>query len=112
MSDLSLIKSNVNIPGDKESLKAALAEISETDADFIGDNGDDYLWDAARAAGFETNFDYVFDQIKDDDEKTLIKRFFDFWVGHDSYYEAYDYIVEYDDNDHITEIIFATIFSS
>ena len=72
MSDLSLIKSNVNIPGDKESLKVALAEISETDADFIGDNGDDYLWDDARAAGFETNFDYVFDQIVEENNPVII----------------------------------------
>lgn len=75
----------------KEAVINALVELSDLDADFTGDNGDEYLWNKAKAKGFENNRDYVLNEIKDDNKVSMIDNFFRLWLGNDNYYKDYDY---------------------
>lgn len=61
----------------EENLKESLFELfSCVDADFNGENGEDYLWDCARENGFKSNLDYELRNSKEkygDDLESIIK---------------------------------------
>ena len=42
-----------------EDIVGALIELAEIDADFNGENGEEYLWDRAKDAGYKTNAEYL-----------------------------------------------------
>ena len=72
--------------GNRGSLLCALAGISEFDLDFNGENGDDYTWDIALENEFESNMEYLLDQVKDiEDDKECIETFVKEWCGKYSY---------------------------
>lgn len=73
----------------RDDVMQALLEISMGDADFCGDNGDEYLWEEAK--GFECNAEYVL-SIASQSQSTLniIKKFVSMWMDGDNYYTDYD----------------------
>lgn len=76
----------------KDNLEEALRELAEHDADFCGENGDEYLWEETREAGFETNLDFVLDEIKDTkDDEEKINEFIERWILSDNYYKNPEY---------------------
>lgn len=49
-----------------ENVKESLFELfSSVDADFNGENGEDYLWDCAKENGFESNLEYELKNAKE-----------------------------------------------
>ena len=73
----------------REALFDALRELGSNDADFIGENGPEYLW--KRANGFSSNCEYVIDKIKDIAEDIdLVHAFIHEWMDDDEYYLAKD----------------------
>lgn len=90
MVDTGLIKQGIH---DVEDIKAFLSSLSQFDADFTGDNGEEYLWDAAK--GYESNMDYLIDKvIKDCEEKgitnvaKIVERYAEAWERLDHYYDS------------------------
>lgn len=77
--------------GNRQSLLNALEIISDFDCDFNGDNGIDYLWDDAE--GFESNLDYLLNEVKDiEEDEEVVKSFIEEWMDRDSnYYTEYSY---------------------
>ena len=73
----------------RDDVMQALLEISMGDADFSGENGDEYLWEEAK--GFESNADYVL-SIASQAQSTLniIRTFVSMWMDRDCYYVDYD----------------------
>lgn len=77
------------------------SQLSTYDNDFNGNNGEDYLWEEAEEKGFETNADYLINEVlKNYDYNTiigkgqiskLISMFLNRWLGSDCYYDGYDY---------------------
>lgn len=82
-SRLELTKNN------KSDVVASLMWIAQSDADFCGDNGYEYLW--KEAEGFECNADYVLSVAeKEPTIPKMIRKFFDMWMGKDYYYTDYE----------------------
>ena len=92
--------------GNREDLLSALANLSDFDCDFNGQNGLDYLWDEVwKANGFEdiddyknqvnaelkyeSNLDWLLDEVKDiEDDGECIESFFETWIDNDrNYYD-------------------------
>lgn len=62
------------------------------DEDFNGNNGKEYNWELTNAGGYRCNQAYVIDTIKKADlinEFAVIDKYFEMWLGFDSYYEEY-----------------------
>lgn len=95
--------------GNRQSLLDALATISDFDADFIGDNGKEYNWDETDEAGFESNLDFLLNEIKDiEDDNEAIQTFIEEWMGNDSnYYDEYSYDTINDDDGNVLVISLA-----
>lgn len=67
-----------------------LSNLSKRDDDFNGNNGEEYLWDIAKEAGFNTNFEYtLFEAGKQPDLAKRIENFVDIWMEKDNYYKEY-----------------------
>lgn len=93
-----------------DSVFDALMSISETDLDFIGENGVEYLWEDATE--FESNREYVFNEIRNMENMTLtraIETFFYMWLRYDNFYQEYDYDIAKDENENIVAISLAFI---
>lgn len=106
MERISLIPINFNpnAINPEEDILEILDNIArELDFDFNGENGEDYLWDAAKREGYTNNADYLYDlilkKIKDkaydkygnnNTEKfyRLIEEYIDYWMGADGYYQS------------------------
>lgn len=106
----------------REALIAALASIGNADNDFNGENGFAHLWEATwRANGFnnlkeweakgcpalkyDSNCAYLCDAVKEEtDDMNCIRVFFESWLNHDSYYDAYDWNVLKDDQGNVTVV--------
>lgn len=59
------------------------------DNDFNGENGPEYLWEAAK--GFESNADYCWSIAeKESTPQAMIERFIVLWMDNDSYYTDYN----------------------
>ena len=86
-----LILKEIKTPEDIINLLTTLGNI---DADFCGDNGEDYLWDDAKASGFHDNATYLANEIifhssVDAKHKGLhayTEEFAKRWLKRDSYY--------------------------
>lgn len=75
----------------KEDIITALCDIALCDFDFSGANGEEYLWEIAEKNGYESNLDYVSDNIKSDYFTQVISEFLDMWLGNDDYYDSYEW---------------------
>ena len=96
--------------GNRQSLLDALIGISEFDLDFNGQNGSDFTWDIALENGFESNMDYLINEVKDiEDDKECVNTFIKVWCGKDSYYEQYEVDWLTDEIGRIVVISFATM---
>lgn len=73
----------------REYVADALLRLADHDADFCGDNGYEYLWEAAE--GFETNAEYALSVAEKKPTITeMVVKFVSMWMDHDSYYEDYE----------------------
>lgn len=87
----------------KEAILNALYNFGENDYDFNGENGAEYLWEEAK--GYESNRSYLLDKVSQyDNIETMIYKYFDRWLGHDCYYDAYDYNIIRNEADEIIAI--------
>lgn len=107
MIRLTLLTQNIEKYTTTEELKAkvldALCDLSVNDLDFIGENGAEYLWEESE--GFESNRDYLLNKVAQyDDINVMIYKYFDRWIGHDCYYDAYEYKIIYNEIDEIIAI--------
>ena len=90
----------------KEAVLNALCNLSNCDNDFNGENGKEYLWE--KAQGYKSNRDYLLNRVSViDNIDTMIYKYFDEWIGSDSYYDSYEYEIITDNNDNITAIVLA-----
>ena len=64
-----------------------------TDEDFSGNNGEEYVWEIALENGFDSNQDYVIDELKSSNVvgSDLVKEFFRRWLDSDGYYREWEY---------------------
>ncbi len=87
-----------------KDFEGLLVELGRLDADYCGDNGEDYLSDEAKAAGYDSDAEYdahsLVDKITRADVRKgvegaeeLIQRYLDGWLGEDGYYHEYEAIV-------------------
>ena len=108
---LRLAYATVEHPGDRADLLEALLSFAEDyDNDFNGQNGEEYLWDDAKEAGFSSNAEYLLDDLDKaypTDDRTLIAEYFSEWLGHDNYYHDYDFNIIVNKDDEIQHIILA-----
>lgn len=81
---------------------------SSIDADFTGENGEDYLWDDAEAKGFESNLEYCLDEAREefgDDLEQIIKSVISSaqctWDG---YYSSWSESITKKDNEFIVAL--------
>lgn len=100
-------------PGNRESLLEALANISDCDCDFNGENGLEYLRDEVWEANgykdyddfadkhpgveeevelkYESNMEYLIDKVRDiENDEDYIRAYIEGWIGNDGYYGEYD----------------------
>lgn len=98
MSELNM--KLVKIPGKtREDLLAALSELGTMDSDFCGENGPDYMWPDVDRDKYNSNLEYVLDQVKDiETDEELIKTFVSMFLDTDTYYFDYSLEVLYDEN--------------
>jgi len=88
----TFILGNIN---DKENLLLELADIG--DDDFIGNNGEDYTWDDALDAGFDSTQEYVLSLLEKSDLRgeALVSKYLSYWLENDSYYTGYEHEFTY-----------------
>ena len=73
--------------GDREDLLETLRCISKFDMDFSGENGTDYTWEKALENGFESDLEYLINEVKDiEDDRECVSTFIKEWIDNDSYY--------------------------
>ena len=76
----------------KEDILDALKELGAIDLDFIGENGEEYLWPEAKKEGFSTNVDYLSNLVVSSNPNKSVKEYAkDFareWLLRDNYYQA------------------------
>lgn len=116
--------------GNREDLLSALANLSDFDCDFNGQNGLDYLWDEVwKANGFEdiddyknqvnaelkyeSNLDWLLDEVKDiEDDGECIESFFETWIDNDrNYYDEPQVNYIRDSKKRVIAISFAVVGS-
>ena len=82
-----------------EDIVDALVELgSQIDADNSGENGDEYLWDEAKKASFENNFNFLADKVvfhssvnsKKHGIKAYVDQFIKEWSDRDGYYSEFN----------------------
>lgn len=110
MTELSLFTAAIEGSTKQEKIDdiiKAMCSFSDTDCDFNGENGPDYLWDEAKDAGYKCNLDYTADICcKESTPKKALFKFANMWLGKDSYYEDYkvEYTVKDNSSDNETDI--------
>lgn len=77
--------------GNREDLLKALKNLGEFDCDFNGENGTEYTWEEALEQGFESNLEYVLNEIKNiENDVDCVEKFISMWMGGDDYYSQYE----------------------
>lgn len=93
----------------RSDLVNALTELAQIDADFIGENGPDYLWDEVDASKYDSNMAYLFDALKDiKNDQEFIAEFIARWINADNYYHSSVLDVIYDEQGNAECIALAT----
>ena len=126
---LGLKIANVN-DNSRESLIEALTQLGESDNDFCGENGYEYLWECVwLESGFtsyedwksknepqllyDSNLKYVIEMVRRyENNMKCIEEFFKNWLDHDTYYLSYEWECIKDKDDNIVAIALATICGS
>ena len=91
---------------DKESIINALNEIASIDCDFNGENGEEYLWEEAKAKGYKSNMDYVSHTVDGYTSQAIVYKYLSMWLGRDNYYSSYDYqVLELSDSDTLIIVV-------
>lgn len=87
------------------TIDEVLTTVSDFDNDFTGENP--YLWD--EAIGYDSNREYLFDQLKDYHPIDKATSFIERWMEHDCYYRDYKWSLrEIGSDDYILSIAFVT----
>lgn len=98
----------------RDAFYNALRELATIDDDFNGKNGDEYLWDEAKESGYQSNLDFLINEIiKKETNKTdeeLVQLFIGQWIDSDDYYKSRSFHV-YCDKDGIAEFIALAIIT-
>lgn len=88
--------------GNRVSLLQTLKDLSDFDCDFNGENGADYAWEETLEAGFESNLEYLLNEVKDiESDVECVELFVSAWMETDrDYYSAYqlDYLTDKNGN--------------
>lgn len=85
---------------------ALAMSIAGYDADFCGENGDEYLWKEAK--DFESNAEYAWSVAKNEPSpEEMLKKFFTMWLAADSYYSHYNWSIILDGNRLSVSLYFA-----
>ena len=102
---MTLILKKFEIDSPKDIVNA-LVSLAEIDADFNGENGEEYLWEIAKTAGYETNADYLANTIvkSDHDFESCVRTYVDEWIGKDFYYKGYEMEILKDKNHYIVAL--------
>lgn len=87
----------INNVYDKDDIKTALVALSCYDADWSGNNGEEYLRKEAKDAGYDNNAAYFADKFVDalpdsyvkEAVRPVVESYVNAWMGHDSYYADY-----------------------
>ena len=96
--------------GNRADLLNTLRNMADFDMDFNGDNGEDYTWEEALEKGFESNLEYVIDEVKDiENDEECVKTFFEEWMENDGYYAEYEVNCLTDTKGRVTAISFASV---
>lgn len=95
--------------GNRESLLNALRNMSDFDCDFNGENGEDYTWKEAIENGFNSNLEYLINDVKDiEDDELCVGTFFHEWMDRDrNYYDEYEVQCISNSKGNVTAISFA-----
>ena len=98
----------------KDAFYNALRELAIIDNDFNGKNGDEYLWDEAKESGYQSNLEFLINEvIKKETNKTdeeLVQLFIGQWIDNNDYYKSRSFHV-YCDKDGIAEFIALAIMT-
>lgn len=82
---------------DKKNFERKLFRLLEDiDQDFVGENGEEYLWDKAKEEGFDSNLEYSISKAKEkhcDIKEVISSVISDAMNGWDNYYESSEYSV-------------------
>ena len=89
----NLVIKNIQAP---EDIIDVLVQLGNVDADFNGENGDEYLWPIAAKKGFESNAAYLADYVvfhsnansKKYGVKSYTDRFVKEWLKRESFYTS------------------------
>ena len=97
--------------GNREDLLRALEFLSDNDCDFNGENGIKYAWEETKENGFESNLEYLLNEVKDiKDDKECVDKFINTWMENDSnYYHSYEINYLIDEDKKIYAISLATM---
>lgn len=93
----------------RESLLEALTTMSDFDCDFNGENGIEYAWEETLENGFESNLEYLLNEVKDiQDDSEAVQVFVETWMKMDEdYYNEYSHDTITDDNGNVLAISIA-----
>ncbi len=96
--------------GSRQDLLNKLVDASDFDADFIGDNGKEFLWYEVDPSKYKSNLDYMLDEVKDiEDDAEVIETFFEEWMNKDRYYDDYEINVLTNENGQVYAFTFVAI---
>lgn len=107
---MSLFSNLVQVEkGNRDSLLEALATMSDFDCDFNGENGVEYAWEETLENGFESNLEYLLNEVKDiQDDSEAVQVFFETWMKMDEdYYNEYNLDTITDDEGNVLAISIA-----
>lgn len=90
--EYSLYTSLVEVEkGNRQDLLKAFENLSNFDYDFNGENGLEYAWKETVKAGFESNLEYVLNEVKDiKDDVECVEKFVSMWLDSDDYYHEHE----------------------
>lgn len=95
----------------RENLLEALKKLADFDCDFNGENGIEYAWEETIKNGFESNMEYLLNEVKDiQDDLQCVTEFVDTWMDMDSdYYTDYELKCLTDTEGNVTVISFSVL---
>lgn len=94
----------------KEDVLEALSFLMDFDNDFIGENGEDYLWDEAREKGFKCNRDYLLHEVSEHEcYSDMIEEYITTAMERDNNYYDYTYHESWDNKGNLINIVLVYI---
>ena len=100
----------------ENDLFGALKSLSDLDNDFNGNNGDEYLSDAAKENGCSSNQEYLLNCLRKEyengdfeEEYEVVDAFCESWCGADSFFEEYNVVSHLTPENKVDYIVLAYI---